>query len=87
MNKFKYYFILIITTFSLFSCSKNNPNAIQPLRDYAVQYTSDNSDIEEYLKTYYITVVDHPGFSDDQDVTFTKIQFGIKRIMNLKVEK
>lgn len=76
MNKFKYYFILIITTFSLFSCSKNNPNAIQPLRDYAVQYTSDNSDIEEYLKTYYITVVDHPGFSDDQDVTFTKIADG-----------
>tara|TARA_R110000868_G_scaffold36900_6_gene130529 strand:+ start:1383 stop:2354 length:972 start_codon:yes stop_codon:yes gene_type:complete len=76
MNKFKYYFILIITTFSLFSCSKNNSNAIVPLRDYAVQYTSDNSDIEEYLKTYYITVVDHPGFSDDQDVTFTKIPDG-----------
>lgn len=76
MNKFKYYFILIITTFSLFSCSKNNPNVIQPLRDYTVQYTSDNSDIEEYLKTYYITVVDHPGFSDDQDVTFTKIPEG-----------
>jgi hypothetical protein len=41
-------------------------------RDYAVQYASDITDIEEYLKTYYITVVDHAGF-DDQDVTFTKI--------------
>jgi hypothetical protein len=41
-------------------------------RDYAVQYASDITDIEEYLKTYYITVVDHAGFADDQDV-FTKI--------------
>jgi hypothetical protein len=27
MNKFKYYFILSITTLSLFSCSKNNDTA------------------------------------------------------------
>jgi hypothetical protein len=33
-----------------------------------MQYnTSDITDIEEYLKTYYITVVDHAGFADDQD--------------------
>ena len=76
MNKFKYYFILLITTISLFSCSKNDVPAVEPLRDYAEQYTTDNTTIEEYLKTYYITVVDHPGFSDDQDVTFTKIPDG-----------
>ena len=76
MNKFKYYFILLITTISLFSCSKNDAPAVEPLRDYAEQYTTDNTTIEEYLKTYYITVVDHPGFSDDQDVTFTKIPDG-----------
>ncbi|WP_367774068.1 FKBP-type peptidylprolyl isomerase [Flavobacterium sp. WC2421] len=76
MNKFKYYFILIITTFSLFSCSKNDTPAVEPLRDYAEQYTTDNTTIEQYLKTYYITVVDHPGFYDDQDVTFTKIPDG-----------
>ena len=77
MNKFKYYFILLITTVSLFSCSKDNNTAeIAPPRDYAVQYATDLTDIEEYLKTYYITVVNHAGFQDDQDVTFTKIAAG-----------
>ncbi|WP_426092651.1 FKBP-type peptidyl-prolyl cis-trans isomerase [Flavobacterium sp. DSR3-2] len=77
MNKFKYYFILLITTVSLFSCSKDDaPAEITPPRDYAVQYATDLTDIEEYLKTYYITVVNHAGFQDDQDVTFTKIATG-----------
>ncbi len=49
---------------------------VEPLRDYAVQYATDNTTIEEYLKTYYITVVNNPGLSDDQDVTFTKIPDG-----------
>jgi hypothetical protein len=40
-------------------------------RDFAVQYATDNTDIEEYLK-HIITVSDNP-FSDDQDVVFTKI--------------
>lgn len=74
MTKFKYYFILIITTFSLFSCSKNNDTPeITPPRDFAVQYATDIADIETYLKENYITVLDHPGFTDDQDVTYTKI--------------
>jgi len=76
MTKFKYYFILIITTFSLFSCSKNDSAEAEPIRDFSVQYTTDISDIEEYLKTFYITVVDHPGFVDDKDVTMTKIPVG-----------
>ena len=76
MNKFKYYFILLITTISLFSCSKNDTPTVEPLRDYAVQYATDNTDIEDYLKTSYITVVDHPGFTDDQDVTITTIPTG-----------
>jgi hypothetical protein len=76
MNKFKYYFILLITTISLFSCSKNDTATVEPLRDYAVQFATDNTDIEQYLKTYYITVVDHPGFADDQDITITKIPTG-----------
>nr|WP_314897325.1 FKBP-type peptidylprolyl isomerase [uncultured Flavobacterium sp.] len=76
MNKFKYYFILLITTLSLFSCSKNDTATVEPLRDYAVQYATDNTDIEEYLKTNYITVINHPGFTDDQDVTITKIPDG-----------
>jgi hypothetical protein len=74
MNKFKFYFILSITTLSLFSCSKNNDSAeVTPPRDFAVQYATDITDIEEYLNTYYFTVVDHPGVQDDQDVTISKI--------------
>ena len=73
MNKFKYYFILLITTISLFSCSKNDTTPITPPRDYAVQYAADITDIEEYLKTNYITVVNQPGSADDQDVTISKI--------------
>ncbi|MBG6185911.1 FKBP-type peptidyl-prolyl cis-trans isomerase [Flavobacterium sp. CAN_S2] len=76
MNKFKYYFILLITTVSLFSCSKDDAAEITPPREFAVQYKTDLTDIEEYLKTYYITVVNHAGFQDDQDVTFTKIAAG-----------
>jgi hypothetical protein len=76
MNKFKYYFILLITTISLFSCSKNDTPADEPLRDYGVQYATDNTDIEEYLKTSYITVIDHPGLTDDQDITISKIPAG-----------
>ncbi len=54
MNKFKYYFILSITTVSLFSCSKDEAVALTPPRDYATQYATESADIEEYLKTYYI---------------------------------
>ena len=76
MNKFKYYFILLITTVSLFSCSKDDAAEIEPPRDYAEQLATDLTDIEEYLKNYSITVTSHPGFADDQDVTFTKIPTG-----------
>jgi hypothetical protein len=76
MNKFKFYFILSITSLALFSCSKNDTAAITPPRDYAVQNTADITDIEEYLNTYYITVTDNPGLPDDQDVVFTKIPDG-----------
>ena len=72
MNKFKYYFILSITTLSLFSCSKDNNTAeIVPPRDYAVQYATDLADIEEYLKNYYIEDV-----SPDVDTKITKIPTG-----------
>jgi hypothetical protein len=72
MNKFKYYFILSITTLSLFSCSKNNDTAeVTPPREYAVQYATDITDIEEYLKNYYIEDV-----SPDADTRITKIPAG-----------
>lgn len=72
MNKIKYYFIVSVITLSLFSCSKDDSTvAAQPLRDYSVQNTADIATIEEYLKTYSITVI-----NDDQDVVFTKIPVG-----------
>ena len=71
MNKFKYYFILLITTVSLFSCSKDDVAEIAPPRDYAVQYATDLADIEEYLKNYYIEDV-----SPDVDTKITKIPAG-----------
>lgn len=77
MNKFKYYFILIITCLSLFSCSKDD-NSIEevPLRDYGEQYATDKAVIEEYLNTYTFVVANKPGEIDDQDVVFTKISAG-----------
>lgn len=77
MNKFKFYLILSIITVSIISCSKNdNSTPVEPPRDYATQYATDNTDIEEYLKTNFITVINHPGFADDQDVTISKIPAG-----------
>ncbi|MBA0884268.1 FKBP-type peptidyl-prolyl cis-trans isomerase [Flavobacterium undicola] len=77
MNKFKYYFILIITCLSLFSCSKDdNSIEAEPLRDFQEQFTTDNTTIEEYLNSYYINVTNAPGQPEDQDVVFTKIPTG-----------
>ncbi len=77
MNKFKFYFIVFTASVLFFSCSKDDPSkTIEPPRDYAVQYKTDIADIEEYLTKNYFTVVDHPGFVDDQDVTITKIPTG-----------
>lgn len=77
MNKFKYYFIFLIITASLFSCTKTDEiEPAAPPRDFALQYATDNTDIEEYLKTNYITVINHAGFVDDQNVTISKITAG-----------
>jgi hypothetical protein len=83
MNKFKFYFILLITTISLFSCSKDdNSTTVEPARDYATQYATEIADIETYLKSNYITVINHPGFQDDQDITISKITNGETSIWN-----
>jgi FKBP-type peptidyl-prolyl cis-trans isomerase FkpA len=76
MNKFKYFFILLIAGAALVSCNKNDDDddiTLEPLRDYQAQYNTDNANIEEYLKTNYITVIDSPGNQEDQDVTISKI--------------
>ncbi len=77
MNKVTFYFIVSITALSLFSCQKDDPPAeLTPPRPYAEQYITDIADIKEYLTNYYITVVNNPGKTDDQDITITKIPEG-----------
>ncbi|KQB42975.1 FKBP-type peptidyl-prolyl cis-trans isomerase [Flavobacterium aquidurense] len=78
MNKFKYYFILLLAGISLVSCNKSDDDNVVtvPLRDYAVQYKADNDSIEKYLKTNYITVTNSPGTPQDQDVVIKKIVAG-----------
>ncbi|MES2574940.1 MAG: FKBP-type peptidylprolyl isomerase [Bacteroidota bacterium] len=78
MNKFKFYFILLITTVTIFSCSKNDDDGFkaEPIRDYQTQYNTDIAIIEDYLNSNYITVTDAPGQTTDQDVIITKIPAG-----------
>lgn len=73
MNKFKYYFVLLLAGLAIVSCNKKDDDevVVVPLRDYAVQYKADNDSIEKYLKTNYI-VVDKTTF----DVTIAKIPAG-----------
>ncbi|TDO68787.1 hypothetical protein EV143_1197 [Flavobacterium chryseum] len=74
MNKFKYYFILLLAGIATVSCNKSDDDPeIVPLRDYKEQYNTDNANIEEYLNTNFITVVDSPGDQTDQDVVIAKI--------------
>jgi hypothetical protein len=76
MNKFKYYFILLLAGISLVSCSKKDDDddaVVVPLNDYTVQYKADNDSIVKYLNTNYITVNNAPGTPQDQDVVISKI--------------
>jgi hypothetical protein len=83
MNKFKFYFLVLFATLSLFSCRKDDIGiTVEPPRAYDVQRDADNALIEEYLKNYYITVTGNPGETDDQDVVFTKIDNGQPSIMS-----
>ncbi|GAA3738038.1 FKBP-type peptidyl-prolyl cis-trans isomerase [Flavobacterium ginsengisoli] len=73
MNKFKYYFVLLLAGLAIVSCNKNDDDnvVVVPLRDYAEQYKADNDSIEKFLKTNYI-VVDKTTF----DVKIEKIPAG-----------
>ena len=66
MNKFKFYFIVLITTLSLFSCSNNDTTTeITPPKDYAEQYKVDTAVIEAYLDTHYLDMdFTDPNFAD-----------------------
>jgi len=77
MNKFKFYFILLIATVTLFSCSRDEPSTpITPPREYSEQYKTDKKAIEDYLNTYYLNMdLTDPNFAD-KDVVMTKIPVG-----------
>jgi hypothetical protein len=68
----------IIVLFLIFSCDNDDSNQeieypTELIRDYSIQYNEDILKIEEFLKTHSITIIDHPGFADDQDVIFESV--------------
>ena len=63
MNKFKFYFIVLCSVVTLFSCSKADSPTVTPVRDFDVQYATDLTTIETFLNTHYLTV------DANQDVT------------------
>ena len=75
MNILSKFISLTLVATILFSCDKNDSGTVE-LRDYQEQYITDLANIEEYMKTHYMTVVSNPGHPDDMDVIFTKIPEG-----------
>ncbi|CAA9199408.1 hypothetical protein FLA105534_02601 [Flavobacterium bizetiae] len=75
MNKFKYYFILLLAGIAIVSCNKSDDDdaVTVPLRDYKEQYKADNDSIVKYLKSNYMTVIHAPGTPQDLDVVIKKI--------------
>ena len=76
MNKFKYFFILLIAASALVSCNKNDDDdvKVEPLRDYKTQYEAEKVIIDEYLNTHYIVVTESPGNVEDMDVVIDSIE-------------
>jgi hypothetical protein len=73
MNKiYKLFFLLFIGVLAT-GCDPNGDSTKTKLRDFAEQRDKDMVDIELFLKTHSYTVVNNPGFVDDQNVTFTEV--------------
>lgn len=75
MNQLVKIIFLFTIGMTVISCTKNDNNT-EPLRNFTEQYTKDLASIETYLHTHYIDVVNNPGSTDDQDVTYTLIPPG-----------
>jgi hypothetical protein len=75
MNNFLKNIALLTFCTVMLSCSNNDSNTV-PLRDYAEQYATDIANIEEYLQTHYMEVINNPGVANDQSVTYTLIPVG-----------
>jgi len=75
MNIFFKAIVVLFLGVTLVSCS-NSDSSAEPLRDYKTQRDTDMTNIEEFMKSHYMTVVNNPGGTDDQDVSFTLIPAG-----------
>jgi len=75
MNTFFKAILFITLSIFIVSCTKSD-NTTVSLRDYTEQYEKDIKLIEKFLQTHYIEVINHPGFTDDQDVTYVEIPDG-----------
>ncbi len=73
-NIFKIFFLFTLGL-TIVSCSKSDSSS-EPLRDYVAQRDTDMTNIEAYMHTHYMEVVNNPGATEDQDVTFTLIPEG-----------
>ncbi|MCW4468336.1 FKBP-type peptidylprolyl isomerase [Flavobacterium sp. MFBS3-15] len=71
MNRILKAFGLLSLIAVFTACKKDDGANVAPPRDYAVQYATEKADIENYLKSHYMTV-DPATF----DVTFAEIQEG-----------
>jgi len=58
MNRIKFFLIAIASVALFSSCKKDDDTSVNiaPPRDRTVQYASDINDIEDYLKSHYLTV-------------------------------
>ncbi|RZJ71708.1 FKBP-type peptidylprolyl isomerase [Flavobacterium sp.] len=67
---------LLVLALVLVQCKNDDDIGASKPRDYATQYATDLADIETFLKTHSYEVVNHPGYHDDQDVTFDTVAEG-----------
>ena len=82
MNKFKFYFIVIIASVSLFSCNNDDDTTTAPPRDFKVQYETEAIFIKDYLNSHYLAMdLTNPNFADN-DVVIKKIDNGQAPIMS-----
>ena len=73
MNNFLKTFGLALAALFVVSCSKDSNTKTVPLRDYATQYATDIANIETFLKTHYMVVVNNPGATNDLDVAYYEL--------------
>src|SRR5690606_8411652 len=72
MNKFLVSMVLVAGVL-MTGCKSDDDASLAPVRDHAVQYNLEISEIETFLKTHRYVVSDAPGTVTDQDVVFEPV--------------